>query len=906
MQHLIGQSWHSIEAEKIIELFESDSTDGLGPLSIKHREDFFGKNILKEKKQDSNLKKFFLQFNSALIYILLIASIVTAMLQEWIDSGVIFGVVIVNVIIGYIQEVKAQKAIDLLKKMINTEAIVIRDGNKIRISSDDLVPGDIVLLESGSKVPADLRLLDAMDLKVDESMLTGESLSTLKNTLLKNQDITLNDRDNMVYSGTFVTYGRAKGIVVATAKNTELGKITHLIEETTSMDTPLTKKIASFSKLLLYVILFLAALTFMIGILRDNSVVQTFMASVALAVGAIPEGLPAALTITLAIGVNRMATKNAIIRKLPAVETLGSVTVVCSDKTGTLTQNKMSVTNIYCSGKSYKITGIGYKPDGKFFEDNEELEYFDDNIKELLKAGYLCNESRLVNKNDTYSIVGDPTEGALIVSALKAGCSEQVLNSTHKRIDLLPFESDRQFMATINHDTDNNKYVLYLKGSIEKILNICDFELYNEDIVSINKDVIFQKLELYASKGLRVLAIAKKITKKDKIDDDELKDSFIFLGLQAMMDPPRHEAIEAVKETIGAGIKIIMITGDHALTAFSIAKMMAIIPEKVEFNASVIRGNELFNLSDEELIKKVQEVRVFARVEPEQKLRIVDALQARGEIVAMTGDGVNDAPALKQADIGIAMGISGTEVAKEASDMILSDDNFSSITHAVKEGRNVYDNLIKFITWTLPTNLGEGLVILLAITLGLTLPILPVQILWINISTAIFLGLMLVFEPKEANIMQRHPRDPKLAILSRRIIIQMIVVGFYMLISSYLMFNYAIDSGYSLEYARTISVNIFIFIELFYLFSCKELENSVFKTNVLNNKFLLLGVVLMVFAQLIYTHTSFMNIIFKSESLDMHTWLEILVISFGVLFVVEINRYFENILMFKTNKKTKY
>ncbi|MEA3370996.1 MAG: cation-transporting P-type ATPase, partial [Campylobacterota bacterium] len=866
MQHLVGKNWHSIESEKAVEIFESDATDGLGPLSIKHREEYFGKNLLKEKKQDSKLKKFFLQFHNALIYILLGASIVTALLQEWIDSGVIFGVVIINVIIGYIQEVKAQEAIESLKKMMNTEAVVIRDGKKITVSSMDIVPGDIVLLESGSKVPADMRLIESKDLKVDESMLTGESVSTLKNIALQERDITLNDRDNMTYSGTYVTYGRAKGVVVATGEHTELGKIAHLIEETTSMDTPLTKKISAFSKILLYVILALAAFTFIVGVLRENSAVETFMASVALAVGAIPEGLPAAVTITLAIGVSRMAKKNAIIRKLPAVETLGSVTTICSDKTGTLTQNKMSVTHIFCAGSTYEVTGNGYEPEGGFFKDDKEVEFIDDSLKEILRVGYLCNESYLVEKDGHFSINGDPTEGALVVSALKAGCSEHILNTTFPRLDLLPFESDRQFMATLNKDVPNNQNILYLKGSVEKSLDICDFESVGDKVVAIDKEKILQQVELFASKGLRVLAVAKKVTSSETIEEDELTDKFIFLGLQAMMDPPRPEAIEAVKESIGAGIKIIMITGDHALTAFSIAKMMSIVPQETEFEGSVIRGSELFNLTDEELIEKVAEVRVFARVEPEQKLRIVDALQARGEIVAMTGDGVNDAPALKQADIGIAMGIGGTEVAKEASDMILSDDNFSSIAHAVKEGRNVFDNLIKFITWTLPTNLGEGLVILSAIMLGLTLPILPVQILWINMSTAIFLGLMLVFEPKEDDIMERQPRDPKASILSRSMIIQMLVVGFYMLVASYTMFNYAIAQGYSVEYARTVAVNIFVFVELFYLFSCKDLDDSIFKTNIFNNKFLLLGVALMIFVQVTFTHAGFMQLMFQSES----------------------------------------
>jgi cation-transporting ATPase F len=893
MQQFIGENWHSLEIQNIIDLFESDARSGLNTLDIKHKEEFFGKNKLEQKEQDSNLKKFFLQFHNALIYILLGSSIITAFLQEWVDSGVIFGVVIINVIIGYMQEIKAEEAINSLKEMMQTQAVVIRDGKKTTIASTNLVPGDIVILESGSKVPADLRLIEARDLKIDESMLTGESLGVEKNISTHLQNITLGDRKNMTYSGTYVTYGRAKGIVVATANHTELGKIAHLIQSATTVDTPLTKKITSFSKLLLYVILALSALTFLVGILRDKSAIDTFIASVALAVGAIPEGLPAAVTITLAIGVSRMASKNAIIRKLPAVETLGSVTTICSDKTGTLTQNKMCVTDLFCARESYEIRGDGYNPIGNILKNGGILESYDTNLYELLRAGYLCNESYLVNKDGTYTISGDPTEGALIVSSLKCGWDEHGLNREYPRVDILPFESDRKFMASINKDEQNNQNIIYIKGSIEVILKMCEFESVGSQTLKIDKEQILKNLNEYASRGLRVLAMAKKTTMQEKIENSELKDGFIFLGLQAMIDPPRQEAIEAVRESKKAGINIIMITGDHVLTAFSIAKMMSIISSDSKLEETTLIGKDMLELSDEVLIEKLKSVKIFARVEPEQKLRIVDALQARGEIVAMTGDGVNDAPALKQANIGIAMGVGGTEVAKEASDMILSDDNFQSIALAIKEGRIVFDNLIKFITWTLPTNLGEGLVILLAIMLGITLPILPVQILWINMSTAIFLGMTLVFESGEENIMRRPPRDPKKPIFNMAMIYQMIVVGIYLLIASYGMFNYALSSGYSHEYARTVAVNIFVFIELFYLFNCKELQRSVFKTNLFNNPFLLIGVSIMALMQLSFTNLEFMNTTFKSEPLDLITWVEILFISFGVLFVVEIKRYLE-------------
>jgi len=880
LKHLIGKDWHSIGNDKLLELFDTDATDGLGTLSIKHKEDFFGKNILTQKKQDTLLKKFFLQFHNALIYILLSASIVTFLLHEYVDSAVIFTVVIINVIMGFVQEVKAQNAIDSLKQMMVTQAIVVRDGKKLTISSIDIVPGDIVLLESGSKVPADIRLLEVRDLKVDESMLTGESLPSNKIATDLDKDMILNDRKNMAYSGTFVTYGRAKGLVVATGDFTEIGKISQLIDDATVLETPLTQKISSFSKVLLYIILALAAFTFVVGVLRDNSAVETFMASVALAVGAIPEGLPAAVTITLAVGVSRMAKKNAIIRKLPAVETLGSVTTICSDKTGTLTQNRMSVTDIYTKDGFFKVTGAGYIPQGDFIQDGKKIKKIPQSLDEILKGGYLCNESYLVQNNGVYDIKGDPTEGAIIVATLKTTISEHQINSSYPRIDILPFESDRQYMATMHKDIGESTNTIFLKGSIEKVLKLCHIEI--KEIEYIAKE--------YALQGLRVLAIAKKITSEDKLHKDVLKDGFEFLGLVAMMDPPRPEAIKAVAEAKGAGINIIMITGDHAQTAFSIAKMMGIVNQDAILENVTLRGSELFNLTDEQLIDKVKDIKVFARVEPEQKLRIVDALQARGEIVAMTGDGVNDAPALKQANIGVAMGQGGTEVAKEASDMILSDDNFSSIAHAVKEGRNVFDNLIKFITWTLPTNLGEGLVILFAIMLGVTLPILPVQILWINMSTALFLGLMLVFEPIEKGVMQRPPRDPNEPILTKSLVYQMIVVGFYMLISSYTLFNYYLSSGYSIEYARTVAVNIFVFIEVFYLFSCKELTKTIFQTDLFNNRYLIAGVLSMSLVQVLYTHTPFMNSIFKSEPLSISSWGFILFVSFMVIFVVEISK----------------
>ncbi|RXK14454.1 carbonate dehydratase [Halarcobacter mediterraneus] len=901
MNHLLNENWHALSTEKTAELFESDIQEGLSPLDIKHREDFFGLNEIKQQQKETKLKKFFMQFHNALIYILLAASLITFFLGEYIDSAVIFAVIIINVIVGFVQEIKAQEAIESLKNLVDTNAIVIREGKKHEISSKHLVPGDIVLLESGFKVPADMRLIDVNDLKVDESMLTGESLPVNKEIEKIEENTLLNDRNNMIYSGTFVTYGRAKGIVVATAGHTQVGKIAHLISETVSLETPLTKKISQFSKLLLYIILVLAAFTLFVGVLRDYSFVEMFMASVALAVGAIPEGLPAAVTITLAIGVHKMAKKNAIIRKLPAVETLGSVTTICSDKTGTLTQNKMFVTKIFTSDNLYEVNGVGYEPKGDVLLDKKVLEKIPNSVYETLLSSYLCNEAYLVEKNKEYEISGDPTEGALIVAALKMKIDEYEINKTYKRLDILPFESDRQYMATLNKNVKKDINEIHIKGSIEKVLPLCQTMLSENSIEKIDLKKIEEEAVSLASQGLRVLAIAKKETNIDKIEENILKEEFVFLGLVAMIDPPRQEAIQSVKACKTAGINIIMITGDHALTAFSIAKMMGILKVDDSFEDVTLNAKELHNLSDEQLIEKLKTVKVFARVEPEQKLRIVDALQARQEVVAMTGDGVNDAPALKQADIGIAMGKSGTEVAKEAADMLLTDDNFSSIATAVKEGRNVFDNLIKFITWTLPTNLGEGLVILFSVMLGFSLPILPVQILWINMTTAIFLGLMLVFEKKEEDIMIRPPRNPSTPILSKELFIMMLGVAIYMLITSTTIFEYYILKGMTEDYARTVAVNIFVFIEIFYLFTCKNLHKSTFKINPFDNKNLLYGVGIMVILQIIFTNNSLMNSAFGTTPISLNAWTLIIFISFIIIFIVEVLKYF---LFSKTKVKS--
>ncbi len=676
--------------------------------------------------------------------------------------------------------------------MVVTEATVRRGGKKLRIPSAQLVPGDVVLLQSGDRVPADLRLLHQRNLQIEEAALTGESVPVEKQTGMLPAGSMLAERTKLAFTGTLVTYGQGEGVVFATGDQTEMGRIAGLIQTADNLQTPLTRKIAHFSRLLLYVILGLAALTFFVGTLRGESWVDMFMAAVALAVGAIPEGLPAALTITLAIGVSRMARRRAIIRKLPAVETLGSTTVICSDKTGTLTQNQMTVQEIHAGGRHYHVTGSGYEASGEIHFDKTPV-VIGENVAliETLGAGVFCNDSRLVRDDDGRTgVQGDPTEAALIVAAQKAGLTEEEMSGRLPRIESIPSESAYQYMATL-HGTASDPKMIYIKGAVEAIIERCANTLTEAGERSpLDKLSVLRDAESMAARGLRVLAFARReMTPAQRdLEHEHVAAELTFLGLQGKLDPPRPEAIAAVTKCRTAGIRVKMITGDHVLTAKAIGEQIGLDTGEAVI---ALTGRDLDQLSDEELADAAERASVFARVAPEQKLRLVRALQSRGHIVAMTGDGVNEAPAPKQADIGTAMGITGTDVSKEAADMILTDDNFASIEAAVEEGRGVFDNLTKFIVWTLPTNFGEGLVILAAVFAGTTLPILPVQILWINMTTAILLGLMLVFEPKESQIMSRPPRDPKMPILTGWLQFRILLVALVMLVGCFTLFHSA-------------------------------------------------------------------------------------------------------------------
>jgi potassium/sodium efflux P-type ATPase len=816
-------------------------------------------------------------------------------------------VVLVNAVIGYVQETRAANAIDALAKSMTIEANVRRDGRRSRVDAADLVIGDVVLLEAGDKVPADLRLQRLQDLHTDESSLTGESEPIPKNASTLDEDTVLAERLNMAYAGSLIARGGGEGIVIATADKTEVGRISEMIAGADAIATPLTRKIAQFSKVLLIFILALAALAFLVGMLHDRTPTEMFMASVALAVSAIPEGLPPAVTVMLAVGVSRMAQRKAIIRNLPAVEALGSTTVICSDKTGTLTQNQMTVEAAWIPGSEsnqfYTFGGVGYEPAGRIAgpDDQEADPSRDVTLVELLRAGALCNDATIeepTEEESRWTIQGDPTEGALVVAAAKlanafqggdhASAFEQVdpetVNSRWERMSALPFDSEHQYMATLHRQPEGDGGMLYVKGSVERITTMCRSAVGTDGSdVDFDSDAVHEAASELASRGLRVLAFARRATADTPDSNTELshdmfngdaEGGFVFLGLQGMLDPPREEAKVAVAQCLAAGVRVKMITGDHALTATTIAGMIGITRDGLLQDGSEgetpppVTGAEMEKISDDDLPEIAARTDVFARMTPEQKLRLVRALQSRGEIVAMTGDGVNDAPALRQADIGIAMGIAGTEAAKDAADIILADDNFASIESAVEEGRAVYANLTKFIVWTLPTNGGQALVILFSMFIGAVLPILPVQALYINMVSAILLGMPLIFEAKDPDIMDRPPRDPARPLLTFETIMRTALVAILLCAGATAMFHWELDRGESEAAARTAAVSVIIFGQIMYLFSARALLNPAWSVPIWSNPWLWAGIASMLAVQATLVYVEPIANVFHFAALD--------------------------------------
>lgn len=895
-----GTNWHALTVAQVESELRTNTKTGLSSQEVASRKAKYGPNALTAKKGDSSLKRFLMQFNQALVYILVAASLVTFFLGEYLDAGVIFFVVLINAVVGYLQEAKAIKAIEALAKTIKTECSVLRDGERVMIDSIDLVPGDIVYLQSGDKAPADMRLFGSKELQMEEAALTGESLPVAKSSKDLDESLSLGDRSNMSFASTLATYGSGAGIVTSTGDETEVGRISGLLADSISLATPLTRKIHHFSRILLGVILVLATVTFAVGLLRGQSALELFMASVALSVAAIPEGLPAAITIMLAIGVNRMAKRNAIIRKLPAVEALGSTTIICSDKTGTLTQNQMTVERVIAGGGLYRFSGSGYNPEGEISPENASPQPQENMALEVcLLVGALCNDSTHLQEQGAWDIDGDPTEGALLVAAKKLGMQPETLNKEHERLDTLPFESQHAYMATLCADPLASMHYVCWKGSVESALKRCAQSMDAKgNTISFDAEKAQADATLLAKDGMRVLAFALKrvVVGKTSLDRSDVESDMVFLGLQGMIDPPRPEVIDAVSRCQSAGMQVKMITGDHVVTAEAIAHQIGIGKNaKVEGSSTesiAINGSQLDSLNKAQFKEAAKSKYIFARASPEQKLRLVEALQEDGQIVAMTGDGVNDAPALKRADIGIAMGIRGTEVSKEASDMVLADDNFASIVAAVEEGRGVFRNLVKFITWTLPTNVAEALVILSAIAMGTALPIAPVQILWINMSTAILLGMMLAFEPRDREIMKNPPRDPKSPILNGELIFRIGFVGILLLIGTYGVFLYERRLGMELEMAQTLATNTLVFGELFYLFACRSLRFSMFKIGVFSNQRLLGGVLAMAVLQLAFTYFPLFQQLFHTRSLPPMKWLYVLIIGLAVYGLVEVEKTF--------------
>jgi magnesium-transporting ATPase (P-type) len=896
----IEQAWHALEVPHVLEQIKSEHK-GLTPEVATKRLEKFGPNRLRREKRKSNLALLLGQFKNVLIYVLLAAAAVTLLIGHYVDAAVIFGVVILNALIGFIQEGKAEKALDSIRNLLSPHATVLRDGKQITIDAEELVPGDVVLLRPGDKVPADIRLIKASELRVDESTLTGESIPAKKDTQMVREQAPLGERNGMAYSGTLVSSGLGQGVVVGTGNFTELGRISTLIATAPETKTRLLVKVAEFSRWLTLGIGVLAMFTLVFGVVvRSYSLIEMFMAAVGLAVAAIPEGLPAILTITLAVGVQRMASRNAIIRRLPSVETLGSVTVICSDKTGTLTRNEMTVRNVTLASNQFEITGQGYNPQGTFanserefscllFEEEQIQCYYYPDLMELARAGLLCNDAYLDKPGDSWQVQGNPTEGALLVLARKSGLDIETELASMPRVDSIPFNSEHRHMATLHYPEGGGAGRIYVKGAPEKLFQLCARQQDGDEVVPLDHEFWKQQVQQIARQGQRTLALAYKQVPagKDSLRSEDIREGLIFLGVVGIIDPPRGQAISAVKKCRSAGITVKMITGDHAQTALAVGGQMGIGD-----GVTVLSGEEIDALSDERLQELVKKVAVFARVSPENKLRLVKALQKNGEVVAMTGDGVNDAPALKHADVGIAMGGKGTETSKDASEMVLADDNFASIAHAVEEGRTVYDNIKKSITFILPTNGGEAGIIIAAILLGRMLPITPVQILWVNMVTAVTLALALTLEPPEGAVMKRPPRDPGEPLLTPYMLWRIGFVSLIIVLGTFTLFLLERQNGASLQTARTISVNALVAFEIFYLFNTRLLRDSVMNLRgIFGNSYALTAALGVISLQMAFTYFPPLQTLFDSVAIDAVSWVHIGLVGFSVFLLVEAEKF---------------
>ena len=885
-----GAHFHALAADDVLQMLETQAS-GLSEEEAQDRRAQYGPNRLPQGARRSAFTRFILQFHNLLIYVLIAAGALAAAIGHVTDALVIFAVVLVNAAIGFIQEGRAENAMQAIRAMIDPTASVLRGGQRLTIAAEQVVPGDIVLLEAGDRVPADLRLIKASSLKADEAILTGESVPVDKQVAPVDAQVPLGDRFSMAYSGSFVAAGQGMGVVVATGAQTQLGRISVMLSKVEQLVTPLIRQMNHFGQQVTVAVMGIAVLVFGYSWLNESyAMSDAFMAVVGLVVAAIPEGLPAVMTITLAIGVQRMARRNAIIRRLPAVETLGAVSVICSDKTGTLTRNEMTVTTLITGQGVIRVEGVGYAPQGGFTADAgtaldpaaEPL------LEELTLAGLLCNDAQLRQADGRWIVDGDPMEGALVALAGKAGHHGEAARREFTRLDEIPFDARHRYMATLNVRAGHDPQ-LYIKGAPETVIALCSKVACAGGAQPLDTAHWLAQVDALAASGQRVIAVAGRPMPPETraVSHNDVREGAILLGLVGLIDPPRPEAIDAIADCRSAGIRVKMITGDHAVTARAIAIQLGLGNDP-----HTLTGADLDQLDDAAFDAEANAGVVFARTSPEQKLRLVEALQRDGSVIAMTGDGVNDAPALKRADIGVAMGKKGTEAAKDASEMVLADDNFASIVAAVREGRTVYDNLIKVITWTLPTNGGEALTILAAILLGLTLPITPVQILWINLVTAVALGLALAFEPSEEGVMRRPPRPAGLALLTGRLLWRIIFVSLLMVAGAFGMYSHATAQGMTVETARTMAVNTIVVMEIFYLFSVRYVHGSSLTwQGVLGTPAVLLAVATVVVAQMLFTYAPVMQHIFGSRPLALADGLLIVGTGIALLAIVEIEKW---------------
>jgi len=867
-------NWHALSVEEVLNKLAANMRTGLTAAEILARREIYGFNQCMMQKSESIFWRFLRQFNNVLVYILLVSAVITICLAQWVDASVILGVVILNAIFGFIQEGKAQKALEAIRAMLAPTTHVIRDGQKIVIPTIEIVPGDVVVIHRGDKIPADLRAGEAKNLQVQESILTGESLPVDKQVMPVIENALLGERGSMLYSGTLVTTGRGLGIVVATGSNTEVGKISTLLARVKSVDTPLLRQMNIFGHWLTALIVAIGVVVFAVGALvwHDSSA-SMFMAVVSLIVAAVPEGLPPIMTIILAIGIARMAKQNAIVRRMPAVETMGAVTTICTDKTGTLTGNELTAQFIVTTQQQY-------------LNDDETVADHPD-LKAAIIGGILCNEAELYPHDSGYKARGNPIDVALMMLGLQAKFDVQLWQQKLPCTDLIPYETEHKFMATLHHDHAGQGFI-YIKGAPEIILKKCKTQAVNGAVVPLDTIYWQQAIEHLTREGQRVIAIAYKTATTEKRDllFDDVKDDLILVALFGLIDPPRPEAILAVKECQYAGIKVKMITGDHAMTAEAIAEQVGIV------DCKVLTGYELDAMSDEELAEIAPRINVYARTAPQHKLRLVKALQSQGEIVAMTGDGVNDAPALKQADIGVAMGHKGADIAKESSDMVLADDDFATIVHAVSEGRTIYDNLQKAIIFILPTSFAQAFVVIIAILFRLTLPITAVQILWVNMITAVTLSLALGFEPAEHDVMYRRPRNPNTPLLSWFLIGRSFFVSVFLVASVFGLFLLEHDKIADLALARTIAVNMLVFGEIIYLINCRNLKNSSLHLKTFFGSFpVLLSIVVVVLFQLLFTYMPLMQHFFGTTAIGLMHWSYIITTAVVFFGLVELEKF---------------